>query len=227
MADRGEAIPRVVGAGLRRLRLVAEFVVLFVALPLAVLVLRLPQHLYLPGLVLGGVLCWVALRRDPTFDRSRLWEGNVALRHVARVLGIYAVGVVVIGAGVAAFAPEMWMGLVRRDPAVWRVVMLLYPVVSVLPQGIIWRVFLFHRYRELFGEGWLMVLVSALAFAWVHVIFQNWLAVGLTLLGGVLFAWTYRQTRSNAVASFEHTLYGWLMFTIGLGSFFYGGTPRG
>jgi membrane protease YdiL (CAAX protease family) len=53
------------------------------------------------------------------------------------------------------------------------------------------------------------------------VIFENWIAPVLTLIGGLLFAWTYARTRSQVVASFQHALFGCFLFTIGLGWYFY------
>lgn len=99
--------------------------------------------------------------------------------------------------------------------------MVLYPVLSVYPQGIVYRAFLFGRYRELFGHAWAMVLVSAIAFAYVHVVFRNPLAPSLSFLGGLLFATRYEQTGSLFISSFEHALYGCAIFTIGLGRWFY------
>jgi hypothetical protein len=52
-------------------------------------------------------------------------------------------------------------------------------------------------------------------------IFRNPLAVGLTMLGGILFAWCYWETGSLFTAGFEHALYGCWLFTVGLGQYFY------
>jgi membrane protease YdiL (CAAX protease family) len=62
------------------------------------------------------------------------------------------------------------------------------------------------------------------AFAFLHIIFRNTLAVSLTFLGGLLFAARYAQTGSLATSSFEHALYGCWLFTVGLGQYFYHGT---
>lgn len=69
-----------------------------------------------------------------------------------------------------------------------------------------------------------MIVASAAAFAFLHIIFRNWLAVGLTFAGGLLFAARYAGTGSLATSSFEHALYGCWLFTIGLGQYFYHGT---
>ena len=50
--------------------------------------------------------------------------------------------------------------------------------------------------------------------------------VVLTAIGGWFFATTYARTRSLWLASFEHALYGQLVFTVGLGQYFYGGTVQ-
>jgi membrane protease YdiL (CAAX protease family) len=69
-----------------------------------------------------------------------------------------------------------------------------------------------------------MILASACAFAFLHIIFRNWLAVALTFGGGLLFAARYAETGSLATSSFEHALYGCWLFTVGLGQYFYHGT---
>ena len=51
-------------------------------------------------------------------------------------------------------------------------------------------------------------------------------AVALTLVGGWKFAATYRHTRSLWAVSIEHAIYGGILFTVGLGQFFYTGTWR-
>lgn len=104
--------------------------------------------------------------------------------------------------------------------------MLLYPVLSVYPQGIIYRAFLFARYQRLFGSQWLLLLASALAFAYVHIIFRNGLAIALAFAAGLLFAYRYQQTGSLFISCFEHALYGCAIFTVGLGRSFYYGAVR-
>ena len=92
---------------------------------------------------------------------------------------------------------------------------MLYPVLSVYPQGIVYRAFVFYRYRDLFGPSWAIVLGSAFAFTYVPIVFRNRLALVLTMLGGILFGIRFLQTSSLFVTSFEHALYGCFMFTVG------------
>lgn len=69
-----------------------------------------------------------------------------------------------------------------------------------------------------------MIAASAAAFAFLHIVFRNSLAVALTFCSGLLFAVRYAETGSLATSCFEHALYGRWLFTVGLGQFFYHGT---
>jgi membrane protease YdiL (CAAX protease family) len=140
------------------------------------------------------------------------------------ILAIFAVGALGIWVGARRFAPELEWSFVRQQPVFWAVVMVAYPVLSVYPQGLLYRAFFFERYAGLFPGKWAMIVASAAAFAFLHIIFRNWLAVGLTFAGGLLFAERYAETGSLATSSFEHALYGCWLFTVGLGQYFYHGT---
>ena len=103
------------------------------------------------------------------------------------------------------------------------------------PQEIIFRAFFVRRYGEALrslGGAVTLVAVGALAFGWAHVLFganarATAIAVGLSTIGGVLFLTTYLRTRSTLAASVEHALYGDLLFTVGLGWYFYSGNIDG
>lgn len=63
------------------------------------------------------------------------------------------------------------------------------------------------------------IFVSASVFALAHIVYANWVAVALAFAGGVLFAYTYAQSRSTFVCVIEHSLWGLWMFTIGIGRY--------
>jgi uncharacterized protein len=113
--------------------------------------------------------------------------------------------------------------LASERPGRWLKIMTLYPFTSVLAQEFVYRVFFFHRYGPLFSNRWLLIAANALAFGFAHILFRNWIAVAGTLAGGVLFAWRYERTRSFWAVWTEHTLWGWLVFTVGLGIYFFTG----
>lgn len=114
-------------------------------------------------------------------------------------------------------------GLIRRSYWIWIIVFVLYPLLSAWPQELIYRAFMFQRYRRLFTSDMAMIIASEAAFAFLHVLFRNWLAIGLTFIAGIVFAMDYHKTKALTPAFIEHALYGNLIFTIGLGYFFYQG----
>jgi hypothetical protein len=65
--------------------------------------------------------------------------------------------------------------------------------------------------------------VNAAVFALAHLMFWNWVAVGLCLAGGVIFALGYLGRGGFAQALVLHALAGAIVFTSGLGTFFYHG----
>ncbi len=200
-----------------------EFLLLFVALPLGYRFspVRLPA---LPLLwAVAGYALWQLLRNS-RFDRARLWSAGQLPAQLGAIFAIFAVVALALWLGVRRFAPNLEWSFVRQSPVFWAVVMVAYPVASVYPQGLLYRAFFFERYAPLFPGKWAMIVASALVFAFLHIIFRNWLAVALTFAGGLLFAIRYAETGSLATSSFEHALYGCWLFTVGLGQYFYHGS---
>lgn len=206
-----------------RFGLILEFCLLFVALPLACRFspLRIPV---LPLLWIATAYAWWQLLRDASFNRAAVWNASALPPRLKWILLTFTIAAFLIWLGVHRFAPDLEWSFVRRRPGFWVVVMLLYPILSVYPQALLYRSFFFQRYAGLFPGKWTMILTSAAAFAFMHMIFRDWLAVALTFLGGLLFASRYAESASLATSSFEHALYGCWLFTVGLGQYFYYGT---
>ena len=202
--------------------LIAEMIALFVALPLAFRYKPFPFP-PIPALWLMAAYCLYRLLHDGAFDRKLLWNPAALPAAAAQIFAVFAVIALLVAGGVYFLAPHRLFNFVRRAPAFWALVMCLYPVLSVYPQGIIYRAFFFERYRGLFPNSLALIAASAVAFGFAHIIFRNPIAVIFTLAGGLLFAWRYAETGSLFTSSFEHALYGCWMFTIGLGEFFYKG----
>lgn len=207
----------------------AELLVLFVAIPLGLAWLRTQRGVDVPVIpVLVGLAGFMSIALS--LDRSFRWREGLAFRWrwtAARtVLGRFAVCGAALSALVAMLAPELFLSFPRERPGLWAAVMVLYPLFSVVPQEILYRVFFFHRYEDLLGGAWRTSFHSAVLFGVAHLLFGNWISVVLTAIGGWFFATTYARTRSLWLASFEHALYGQLVFTVGLGLYFYGGTVQ-
>jgi hypothetical protein len=207
-----------------------------------------PGRFMLPTLALFTLACLALLLLDRSFPKRRLWNARAALPALPWIFARFAAGAALLtaftwqlepGAPLRAWAeahrlgggwpgggPTLF-GFPRQHPAFWAIIMVFYPVASVWPQEVLYRAFFFHRYGRILPRRWLRVAVSGLAFGFMHIVFMNPVAPTLCLLGGLLFARTYSRTHSVLAASVEHALYGCWVFTVGLGSFFYGGTYGG
>jgi CAAX protease family protein len=198
------------------LLLALEFLVLFFGIPLLIFYRVLPNA-PIPYLFIAGTVTFLILRQDS----SQLFSFRGVAANLPRLLLRDAIFLLLLGLAVWFFAPEFLFSMIKRSPLLWAVIMLLYPLLSVYPQELLYRAFFFHRYQPLFGSGWFMLIASACAFGFVHIIFGNWLAVGLCIIGGFLFALTYQQSSSLVLTCIDHALFGNFLFTIGLGQFFY------
>lgn len=185
---------------------------------------RAPWPLLLLIAAIGAVF-WLVRRSGMT--RRQFWapdDRTAERRHLRTLLIRFAIGAVLLTAFVALFLPDKLLLLPRTRPERWLGLLFFYPVFSVYPQELLFRAFFLRRYQPLLTRPALLVLANAIAFGWAHVFFPTPLVgVTLTFFGGLLFADTYRKTGSLRLAVLEHALYGNLVFTIGLGEFFFGG----
>ncbi len=218
---RGPLLPRR-GA---RLVLATEFTALYVVVPIGLWFAR--EHfasMIVPTLLALAAVFTVILLTDRRFDRRRLWNAQAFGDGLRRILRILVPSTVVLTVLTWWLEPELFVRFPRETPRMWLAVMLAYPLLSVYPQELIFRTFLFHRYRALFPGDRALVAASALAFGLAHLFFANWLAPVLSTAGGWLFARTYLRSRSTLQATVEHGLWGDVIFTVGLGWYFYGGS---
>lgn len=205
--------------GLRaKLALAGEFSLIFLGTPF--LIVSIKNRAVLIGLLwLGGLIAHRFTRnlRPMKQDIANLKKD---LRPIALRFAVLAPLIALL---TWLTLPEAFLSFPREAPLMWLAVMVLYPLLSVWPQEMLYRAFLYYRYEPLFGHGWGYVAVSALAFGYAHVILLNWVAVAMTALGGYLFARDYARHHSLFLVCLEHALYGCVIFTVGLGRFFYSG----
>lgn len=190
----------------------------------------LPLLLYLGWVPLGwSLLCGFLLvllvlgrSRTPHF---RIAFGGMGNRNfgsgLRTVLIRFGVCCVILLAVVWVLAPERLFSFPMERPGLYLRVMLFYPLLSVIPQELLFRPFFYARYECLFRSGRVFIVINALAFAWAHLFFGNWVALGGSLLAGFFFAETYTRTRSFYLVCLEHALYGSLVWTAGIGIYFY------
>lgn len=205
-----------------RSRRTLEALLLFVAAPIVHVVFfdRLGVFAPLAAVTAIGVLL---LAITPGWRWGELVALSTLPGHGRLILGFTAVAATVIFALVVALIPDRLFGLPRYMPETWVMVMIFYPLVSVLGQELLFRPLFFRRYGDLFAGPVTLVLANAAVFALTHAFYQNWVALTLTFLGGLIFAEVYRRSRSFPLVFVLHTLAGQLIFTSGLGVYFYHG----
>ncbi len=163
------------------------------------------------------------LRKDPSFDKEKLFNYSGFKKILPTILLRFFISGLALAALAYYLDPSKFLEFVKEKPGVWIVVMFAYPLLSAYPHEIIYRAYFFHRFRELFPSDLSLILASSLLFGLAHIILGNWFAVVLSALGGILFSISYLKSKSLLAASFEHALYGDLIFTLGLGRYFYHG----
>ncbi|WP_118133213.1 CPBP family intramembrane glutamic endopeptidase [Oceanicella sp. SM1341] len=198
-----------------------EFLGLFVAAPM-VLAFALPPSAMWS--VLGGttVLGICLLFLTPGFEVRALFRGGL-LRHWRFVL-LYTVATTAVALlWIWLVRPSSMFSFPRYAPDRWLMVMALYPFLSALPQELLFRALYFRRYGHLIPHGGAGIVVNGAIFAAAHLMYWNVPAVALTFLGGCIYAWAYERKGSFPLAFVLHSLGGQIMFTTGMGTFFYHG----
>ena len=210
----------------RRLRLWVELVLLFVVAPPLVFLVARELHVRV-FVVMAAVLpiFIVLLIGDRRFSWGATFAAPVRMRDFTPVLALFVPVAAATFLFVYLLLPGRFLALPRYRPDLWLTIMIFYPLASAASQELIYRVLFFHRYGGLFaGHRHAMILTNAMLFGAAHILFGNWIAIVLTGVGGVLFAWRSDQTRSFWPVWLEHSLYGNLIFTVGLGRYLYSGS---
>ena len=198
--------------------LMTELFVLFIGIPLAYLFDIFPIHKIIP-LIVGSIYTITLLLFDKSFKREELGMNGFKSY---KTLILRSIGVlIVLTISTYLIIPEYLFFLPRKMTWLWAIIMLMYPVWSVIPQELIYRTFFFHRYKTLFPNRVSMIISSSLAFSFMHIIFENWVAIAFSLIAGIVLSIVYYNHKSLLGISIEHAIYGNLVFTTGLGTFFY------
>ncbi|PXY01296.1 hypothetical protein DF185_11685 [Marinifilum breve] len=203
---------------MRRLYLWTEMLFLFIGLPLLYYFEMIPVHKAIP-LVLVFFYCLFIIIKDKNFDREifrikRDYPWQDFLMKGSILLIITSIWVYV-------FRADVFFHLPRNNFWIWLAVIVSYPIWSAYTQEFIFRAFYFHRYKLLFSNPVVMLLVNAVCFAMAHIIFRNWVALIFTFIGSLIFSYTYLRNKSLNAVFLEHSLYGNILFTNGLGIYFY------
>ncbi len=207
-------------AGPSRARLWAEFAILFIGVPI-LMAAFFGQYQLFPVLIGLTAIAAALLAMTPDFRIAELRRrpGPGAMQLAAAFLLATATAAIAIA---ALMVPDRLFAFPLYAPERWAMVMLLYPLVSALPQELIYRPLFFRRYGRLFGSGPTQVAVNAIAFGLGHLFYMNPVTIGLTVIASAVFAIAYLR-HGFLMAVLLHAVAGQIIFTSGLGIFFYHG----
>ncbi|MBK0397565.1 CPBP family intramembrane metalloprotease [Limibaculum sp. M0105] len=205
----------------RKLRLWAEFLALFVGTPV-LMVAFFGQYPLFPLLFALAAMSALLLAVTPGFRFRELIEGPV-LYEWRLILGFVVMVALACTTVALVLVPERFLELPRQRPELWLLIMVAYPIASVVPQELIYRPLFFRRYGRLFPNVGTAVVANAAAFGLGHLFFLNWVTISMTAVGGAVMAWAYMRHRSFLLACVLHAVAGQIVFTTGLGIFFYHG----
>lgn len=204
-----------------------ECFILFFLLPFIVFAFRqFIASKVVPILLVVGLFCFTWLWFEKSINRAELFL-TTGWKHVLITFGCFFIPITAVTlAATSYFWPQYLLTFPKTHPGMWLIVMLLYPILAAFPQELIFRTFFFHRYSPVFSSDRQLIIINGLSFSLFHLFYGNWVAPVLTLAGGWLFAYRYAKTRSLVLISLEHGLWGNMLFTVGLGYFFYSGAIR-
>jgi len=192
-----------------------ELLILFVGIPVS-FALEFPVWIkMILGLLGFGYVVFVLLRIEK--NQFKISE-NLNWKHFWKQTLLKLIGIAIVTTlYMWIFDSSNLYSVIRNKPMLWVVILFLYSLFSVYPQELIYRTFFFQRYEGLFKSEVLFVLFNAALFSLAHLFFRNALVMLLTFLGGILFALTFKKTKSTVLVSIEHAIYGCWLFTVGMG----------
>jgi len=199
---------------------IAEFILLFFGVPLIIFFdigIRYPSSIVIPILI----AIFIYLKRVPDFKFKDLFTLKISKTKLKKHVLVIFITSVIITVTVYFFDREHFLNLPKSSMIIWGFMCIFYPVFSAFGQEIIYRVFLYYRYRMIFKTDTLFILASGITFSFVHIVYYSHISIILTLLLGLYLAYTYIKTKSVLFTSFLHGFFGDLIFTVGLGGYFW------
>ena len=195
---------------------IIELFLLFIAVP-GILATSFSVYVKVTAVVLA--LLYVLFISYKTMFRKgfKISYKKPSITYVIRV-SIVSLLIFVSGMALIQYInPDLLFVVVKQKPLLWLTILFVYAFLSVIPQELIYRRFFYRRYRSLFYNKKLFAVINVFCFSWCHIFLNNIWVMIITALGGILFVYTYEKERNLRWVIFEHSLYGNIVFTLGLG----------
>ncbi len=201
---------------------ITEFLLLYAGIPL--ILIGEPRGIKITALWILCLLAITLLRRHGIRDAAKEWNWGAVRAGMPMVLKRFVPCAIALTLLLFWLQPSRFLSFPLERPGMWVIVMICYPIMSVLPQELIYRSLYHHRYAKLFSGEKAQMLVAGVSFSVLHIMFLNWVSPLLCFVAGIMFSQSYMKHKSLALVVIEHALYGCFIFTLGLGVYFYGVT---
>lgn len=192
-----------------------EFFFIFFILPSAIFFLDSSIIVFLT-LYLVFTLSIVILYFDKSFSFTSLrkkvdWKFIIIFSIIFLSLGFFYV--ILVDKDLLFIFP-------KTNFELWLLVILIYPFLSVIPQEIVYRVFFFQRYFPNERSFYFLTLLNMIVFSYGHIVFNNVHAILITAIVSPIFTYAYLK-KSFFTCIVLHALGGQIIFTLGLGKYFF------
>ncbi|MFA7057116.1 MAG: CPBP family intramembrane glutamic endopeptidase [Candidatus Cloacimonadales bacterium] len=199
---------------------VLEIIIIFFLLPVLMKYNLIPLPRIVMLLLVFIVVLIVCIREN-YFQTAWNYFPTLAKEYWLKIGAVYLGSFLVFVAYLSFILHQTPFLILRDKPLLMLIIALFYPLISALPQEIIYRTFFFARYKSLFSKPLYLLLFNIVAFSWLHVIYNNIESIVLTLIAGLVFTLSYYRKRSLLLVTLEHSILGLIIFLTGMGQFFY------
>ena len=192
-----------------------EFFFIFLIIPSTIFFLDSSIIIFL-SLYLVSILSLVILYFDKTFSFTSLkkkidWTFVIIFSVIFFFLGFFYV--LLVDKNLLFIFP-------KTNFKLWLIVIFIYPFLSVIPQELVYRVFFFQRYFPNINRFYFPMFLNLVVFAYGHLVFSNMHAIIITAIVSPIFTYAYLK-KSFLTCVILHTLGGQIIFTLGLGKYFF------
>ena len=191
-----------------------ELFIITIIFPLIIIIYNLQKYV-IPIVIFAAILCTYYLHKKKyKFNFLKQFDKKKAIKIIIRDTLICMIIYLLIFINNFPVLPITSFKLLL-------IIMIIYPIISALPQEICFRAFFFHRYSILFQNKILLIVINGLIFGLLHSIYLNLQIIIITFFAGVLFSLNYYYNKSLFLVTIEHSLLGNFIFSIGLGYYFH------
>ena len=192
-----------------------EFFFIFLIIPSTIFFLDSSIIIFLT-LYLVSILSLVILYFDKTFLFTSLkkkidWKFVIIFSVIFFFLGFFYI--LLLDKNLLFIFP-------KTNFKLWLIVIFIYPFLSVIPQELVYRVFFFQRYFPNIYRFYFPAFLNLVVFAYGHLVFSNMHAIIITAIVSPIFTYAYLK-KSFLTCVILHTLGGQIIFTLGLGKYFF------